>query len=59
MPTTHSDEPVSRAETGIIPCPGCNRPMRLSCISPGTEGYDLRTFDCEKCDRSKSFVVKI
>ena len=35
MPTTHSDEPVSRAETGIIPCPGCNRPMRLSCISPG------------------------
>ena len=59
MPTTHSDEPVSRAENGIIPCPGCNRPMRLSYISPGMEGYDLRTFDCEKCDRSKSFVVKI
>ena len=59
MPTTHSDELVRRAETGIIPCPRCNRPMRLSCISPGADGYDLRTYDCEKCDRSKSFVVKI
>jgi hypothetical protein len=32
--------------------------MKLSCISPGSEGYDLRTFDCEKCVRSKSFVSK-
>jgi hypothetical protein len=59
MPTTNIDVPVTRAETGIIPCRSCTRPMRLSCISPGLEGYDLRTFDCEKCDRSKSFVVKI
>jgi hypothetical protein len=59
MPTTHSEVLVSRAETGIILCPGCTKPMRLSCISPGLEGYDLRTYDCEECDRSKSFVVKI
>ena len=56
---THSGVLVSRVETGIIPCRSCNRPMRLSCITPGLEGYDLRTFDCEKCDRSESFVVKI
>ena len=59
MPSTHSDELVSRAENGIIPCPSCTKPMRLSCITPGPEGYDVRTFDCEKCDRSKSFLVKI
>jgi hypothetical protein len=59
MPTTHSDVLFSRAETGIIPCPRCSEPMRLTCITPAAEGYDLRTFDCEMCDRSKSFVVKI
>ena len=57
MPTTHSNEIVSRAEIGVIACPRCREPMRLSCITPGLEGYDLRTFDCEKCDRSKTFVV--
>ena len=59
MASALSDVSFSRAETGIIPCPVCNQPMRLSCISPGLEGYDLQTYDCEKCDRSKSFVVKI
>jgi hypothetical protein len=59
MPSIHSDTLFSRVETEIIPCPCCSEPMKLSCISPGLEGYDLRTFECEKCDRSKSFVVKI
>jgi hypothetical protein len=58
MPATHSEVLFSRAEVGIIPCPCCSEPMRLTCITPGLEGYDLRTFDCEKCDRSKSFVVR-
>jgi hypothetical protein len=59
MSTTHSNVLFSRAEIGIIACPCCSEPMRLSCITPGLEGYDLRTFDCEKCDRSKTFVVQI
>ena len=43
MPTAHSEVLVSRAEIGIRPCPVCTKPMKLSCISPGLEGYDLRT----------------
>jgi hypothetical protein len=58
MPTTHSNIPLSRAEIGVIACPHCSEAMRLSCITAGSEGYDLVTFDCDKCERSKTFVVQ-
>jgi hypothetical protein len=54
MPTTtHSN----RDEIGVVACPDCSQPMKLTCTSPGLEGYDLVTFDCDKCERSKTFVV--
>ena len=34
MPATHSDVLFSRAEIGVMPCPSCSKPMRLSCINP-------------------------
>jgi hypothetical protein len=58
MPTTtHANIPCSRDEIGVVPCPHCSEPMRLSYTTAGSEGYDLMTFDCDKCDRSKTFVV--
>ena len=58
MPTTtHSPEPRNRDEIGVVVCVNCSKPMNLSCTSAGFEGYDLMTFDCDKCERSKTFVV--
>ncbi len=57
MPTTHSNIPCNRDEIGVVACPDCSEPMKLSCTTAGLEDYDLMTFDCDKCDRSKTFVV--
>ena len=58
MPTTtRSNVPRTRDEIGVVVCQNCGKPMKLSCTSLGFESYDLKTFDCDKCARSKSFVV--
>ena len=55
--TTHFNVPRSRDEIGVVVCLNCSEPMKLSCTSAGLESYDLMTFDCDKCERSKTFVV--
>ena len=59
MPTTHSDSLFSRAEIGILACPRCGKPMRMSSIEPGSPGFDMRTFECAKCETTKKFLVAI
>ena len=59
MPSTHHLPLFSRAEIGILACPKCSNPMRLSHIEPAAPGYDLRTFECAKCDSSEQFSVAI
>ncbi len=39
-------------------CPDCGAPMRLTEIVPEKSGYDRRTFECPKCKRSDTVVVK-
>lgn len=31
-------------------CPNCQTRMMLARIAPGPSGYDLRTFECAKCN---------
>jgi hypothetical protein len=38
-------------------CPHCQARMMLESISPAPRGYDLRTFDCAKCDRISTRLV--
>jgi hypothetical protein len=38
-------------------CPRCQARMTLESISPAPTGYDLRTFDCAKCDRTLTRLV--
>jgi len=59
MPSIHPDPPYSRAEIGILACSTCDNPMRLSHIEPAAPGYDVRTFECAKCDSSERFLVAI
>jgi hypothetical protein len=47
------------AEIGILNCSTCRKPMRLTRIEPFKEGYDMRTFECSKCDIGKSLLVTI
>ncbi len=59
MPSTDSEPIFSLAEIGILPCPKCGRPMRLSSVEAGSPGFDVRTFECAKCETTKSFAVAI
>ena len=59
MPSTHHEPLFSIAEIGVLACAKCGNPMRLSRIEPGEPGFDLRTFECKKCDVNRRFVVAI
>jgi hypothetical protein len=59
MPSVHPDPLYSRAEIGILECSKCGNPMRLSQIEPAAPGYDVRTFECAKCESSERFLVAI
>jgi hypothetical protein len=38
-------------------CPKCEHRMSLARIMPGPEGYDLRNFECDKCDHVITVTV--
>ena len=59
MTSTHLDPLFSRAEIGILACLKCGNPMRLSQIEPAAPGYDVRTFECAKCNAIERFSVAI
>jgi len=38
-------------------CPKCRTRMRLARISPGPTGFELRTFECAKCDHVEQIAI--
>jgi hypothetical protein len=38
-------------------CPKCRTRTMLGHISPGPTGFELRTFDCAKCDHVEKIVI--
>jgi hypothetical protein len=38
-------------------CPKCQTRMRLAQIWPGPTGFELRTFDCSKCDYVEKIAI--
>jgi hypothetical protein len=38
-------------------CPKCRTRMMLARISPGPAGFELRTFDCPKCDDAEKIGI--
>jgi len=59
MLSTQPNPVVSAVEIGILNCSGCGKPMRLACIEPAKPGFDLRTFECPKCNTGETFLVAI
>lgn len=39
-------------------CPKCQTRMSLARISPGPKGFDIRTFECGKCDHVHIVTVE-
>jgi hypothetical protein len=59
MLSTQPNPVLSAVAIGILNCSGCGKPMRLACIEPDRPGFDLRTFECPKCNTGKTFLVAI
>ena len=38
-------------------CPKCQTRMMLARVSPAPNGFDLRTFDCPKCDHVEKIEI--
>jgi hypothetical protein len=38
-------------------CPKCRTRMILARISPGPTGFELRRFDCSKCDHVEQIAI--
>ena len=38
-------------------CPHCQTRMTLAHISRGPTGFELRTFDCARCDRVEQIAI--
>ena len=49
----------SVADIDVFPCVKSAKPMKLSCIEPAEPGFDVRTFECEKCNHTVKFAVSI
>jgi hypothetical protein len=51
MPDSHSHSTGPSLSAIERPrCPKCDNRMMLARIMPGPKGYDLRNFECDKCD---------
>jgi hypothetical protein len=40
-------------------CPRCRTRMALTHILPGPTGFELRTFDCSKCDHVEQIAIPL
>jgi hypothetical protein len=40
-------------------CPRCRTRMMLASISPGPAGFEIRTFDCSKCDHVEQVAIAL
>jgi hypothetical protein len=40
------------------PCTKCGAPMILARIEPAKPGFDLRTFECAKCNNADQYIIE-
>jgi hypothetical protein len=55
LPTLPTCPPLSAIEGSC--CPRCQTRTMLAGIASGPAGYELRTFECPKCDRVQRTLV--
>jgi hypothetical protein len=40
------------------PCTKCEAPVALARIEPAKPGFDLRTFECSKCNNADQYIIE-
>jgi hypothetical protein len=56
---TFSEYTLENQPASVRPdCPDCTVPMYLARVSPEKPGYDLRTFECPRCQSTLKTVMK-
>jgi hypothetical protein len=40
------------------PCTKCQAPVVLARIEPAKPGFDLRTFECSKCNNADQYIIE-
>jgi Zn ribbon nucleic-acid-binding protein len=58
----HMPQPHMRPDPTLIPierprCPSCQNRMMLAFIMPGPAGYDVRNFECVKCNHVETRMI--
>ena len=58
MPESHSLPDYINIQIHRPACPNCRAHMMLARIMPARIGFDLRTFECPKCDHVHEVMVE-
>jgi hypothetical protein len=61
MPATlkiRSSPSIQAIEAEPQPCTKCGAPVILARIEPARPGFDLRTFECSKCNNADQYIVE-
>jgi transposase-like protein len=58
MRDSKNTEALTLLVTEHARCPRCSLRMVLTGLEPGRQGYDLRTFECAKCNYARSVAVE-
>jgi transposase-like protein len=58
MPESHSLPERINVYIQRPACPKCHAHMMLARIMPQSVGFDLRTFECPKCDHVHQLMVE-
>ena len=55
---TRSSPSTQSIERDPQPCTKCGSPVILARIEPARPGFDLRTFECSKCNNADQYIVE-
>ena len=58
MPSSPQPPTLFRDRLMEAPCTKCGAKMTLARIEPDKPGYDLRTFECTKCNNVDQYIVE-
>ena len=58
MPTSPRAPTLFRDRLMEAPCTKCGAKMKLARIEPDRPDYDLRTFECTKCNNVDQYIVE-
>ena len=58
MPASPPVPTLFRDRLMEAPCTKCCGKMTLARIEPAKPGYDLRTFECTKCNNADQYIVE-